>query len=323
MSYNFISENLLVGDYTTAQNLKLLQETLGVTHIVSCGFDKGHFPRNFCYFFIPILDTPNSNLLSYLPRVVKFIQNALDDGNDHDDDDDKSPRRGGHNTRVYVHCVHGQSRSCAVCIAYLIHRHFMQQKQHQDNKDEKGLLSCCYNTVQSLRPCMAVNPGFVQQLEIFRQMKVFNHHKNQEQWVSFDTVPTCYSSSRAHATFRLFKARLEFYNSGRVVTFGRLAMMKCCDSSSGSERGDISSSYTCRKCRNLLFTFLNVILGGRGGGGGSCRRDFGENLPMSEYWRDSVGGKEYAITMAASQNGNNHHRNETIDRILQNNEEKL
>jgi Predicted protein-tyrosine phosphatase len=310
MSYNFITENLIVGDYVTAQNLHLLQK-LGITHIVSCGFDKrpssssssSSFPPlcrqgghgRFRYFFIPILDAPNSNLLSYLPRVVKFIQTALEEEKHH---------------KVYVHCVHGQSRSCAVCIAYLMHRHYLLRvdDQERDGGEEvKDVLVCCYNTVQSMRPCMAVNPGFVKQLEIFRQMKVATSMRGETQQQQQQQQ---HQFSRAHATFRLFKARLEYYNTGHVVTFGRQQQHVMTMSKECHGKGDV---HICRKRRNVLFTYLNIVMGG-------SSQDLRENLPVSEYWRDSAGGKEYMVKLASS-SGNN--RNETMDRLLQDDESVL
>jgi hypothetical protein len=50
MSYNIISENnLLVGDFKTAQDLDLLRK-VGVTHIVSCGFREAFFKGYVCIF---------------------------------------------------------------------------------------------------------------------------------------------------------------------------------------------------------------------------------------------------------------------------------
>ena len=46
MSYNSVIEGkLYVGDYETAKDLNLLK-SLGITHIVACGFDSGYFQQD-------------------------------------------------------------------------------------------------------------------------------------------------------------------------------------------------------------------------------------------------------------------------------------
>ena len=46
--YDLILEDgsLIVGDYHVAQDVMMLK-SLGVTHIVSCGFTRGVFPLSF------------------------------------------------------------------------------------------------------------------------------------------------------------------------------------------------------------------------------------------------------------------------------------
>ncbi len=44
MSYDAVVEGLYVGDYEAAKDLGTL-EKLGVTHVVACGFDSGHFQK--------------------------------------------------------------------------------------------------------------------------------------------------------------------------------------------------------------------------------------------------------------------------------------
>jgi hypothetical protein len=58
MSFDRVLDRLYVGDYETARDLNTL-ETLGITHIVACGFDSGHFQHlgydiyfSFLYFFV-------------------------------------------------------------------------------------------------------------------------------------------------------------------------------------------------------------------------------------------------------------------------------
>ena len=106
--------------------------------------------------YLHIDDVPEANIVQYFPKSVAFISNALND----------------QTSNVLVHCVHGQSRSCAVVVAYLMAVHLRECAGLSRYIDEEStrLLHDCYEIVQQARPCMAINPGFVQQLEIYRRM---------------------------------------------------------------------------------------------------------------------------------------------------------
>ena len=157
-----IEGKLYVGNYAAAQDSDLLDRH-NIMHIVSAGFRVGHFftassaptsSSKYRYLCIDVRDDPNENLLRHLPRATTFIQKALDDDG------------GG---CVFVHCVHGQSRSCAIVLAYLM-RMCWEQSDQSDNDDPRSLLHRCYHQVETARPCMAINPGFVRQLEVYRRM---------------------------------------------------------------------------------------------------------------------------------------------------------
>lgn len=240
-----------------------------------------------------ILDTPSSNLLCYLPRVIGFIKEALNSASG----------------TIFIHCVHGQSRSCAVCIAYLIDRHLsckisskpvlgVNEKINIDAADRQ-VLHTYYRQVASARPCMAVNPGFVRQLEIFRQMKSI-----QVQVQKGNNTPLL---SKAHAIFRCYRASAEFYELGTISRSSSLIM-------------NHAKVFVCKKCKACLFAETNVL------------EDWSEadldDLPKSEYWISSAGGKEYLsmegstsnIPNKAFQNALNSRNNlkvEPIDWMLQ------
>jgi len=273
MSYNAITNALFVGDYKTAQDLNVLNE-LGVTHVVACGFEKGHFPDKFVYFPVNIQDTPTSNLLAYLPRVVKFITRALCE-----------------NGIVYVHCVHGQSRSCAVCIAYVMMDQQTQIKESTTKPNQQNCLQDCYNVVKTARPCMAVNPGFVKQLEVFRRMKVFQMNKEQCERSEIRTLQSSiFLQSSAYATFRLCYAKAQFYDKGIVTRFCPIDMSRC------------QSLYSCKRCNQNLFTDNNTVLE-------LSVREI-TLLPASDYWINSSGGKEFSVASKSN------YCNEATKRIL-------
>ena len=186
---------LYVGNYAAAQDAGLLDDHR-ITHIVSAGFRLGHFPASkYRYLCIDVRDDPHENLLRHLPRATGFIQKALDDGG-----------------CVFVHCVHGQSRSCAIVVAYLMRMANKNNSNNNSNNNNDGdddpntsLLHQCYHQVETARPCMAINPGFVKQLEIYRRMICSSCN-------TMLVPPT----SRAHAAFRSFRHRCELKRVGRL-----------------------------------------------------------------------------------------------------------
>jgi dual specificity phosphatase 12 len=59
--------------------------------------------------------------------------------------------------RALVHCVYGQSRSAAVCVAFLMATRRLSLRE-------------AYDQVQRARPCIHINTGFLRQLELFERM---------------------------------------------------------------------------------------------------------------------------------------------------------
>ena len=244
---------LYVGNYAAAQDADVLDRHC-ITHIVSAGFRSGHFPATkYRFLCIDVRDDPNENLLRHLPRATAFIQKAIGGGG-----------------CVFVHCVHGQSRSCAIMVAYLMrmrHQPAMTGRTNDDDDPRSLLLHQCYQQVETARPSMAINPGFVNQLEIYRRMICSSCDMT-------NTPPR----SRAHASFRSFRARSEFEESGKISKWFCLSSIASADDSSGS--------YRCIKCRHVLFLYSNVIE--------ELTKEDELELPKSEYWKTSAGGLEYS-----------------------------
>ncbi len=190
-----------------------------------------------------------------------------------------------------MHCVHGQSRSCAVCIAFLMQCYFKKdsffrsdvvtlsvKRAEINDIHEERILHVCYDIVKRSRPCMAVNPGFMQQLEIFRQMKCASKNVDGIGDIIPNSVraPKTGSrmiSSRAHATFRIFRAKGEFYRIGNITK-------DFCTIDEGQEK-----MYSCQKCSQRLFSSRNVVL--------EISEEENRQLPASDYWINSCGGEEY------------------------------
>lgn len=269
-TFDKVSKSLYIGDYKTAQNNRILQ-SLGITHVVSCGFNEGYFLDEFKYFCIDINDTPTSLLLPFLPRAVKFIKMAIESGG-----------------IVYVHCVHGQSRSCAVCIAYLMSMHI--ENLQESIRDEDDLLSKYYEKVINARKCMAINPGFMKQLEFYKRMKLTQREENIPRSDHMKGL------SKSRATFRLFRAHLEFFLQGKISTFMSIDSDK-------SEK-----VVHCAKCSEVLCVDENLPF--------MLSDDEITSLPSSEYWINSCGGVEYINSMSRS----SPNFNQLLMKVISNNE---
>ena len=264
-----IEGKLCVGNYRAAQDTNILDRR-NVTHIISAGFRTGHFSdrtsssaptssSKYRYLCIDVRDDPNENLLRHLPRATSFIQKALDDDG------------GG---CVFVHCVHGQSRSCAIVVAYLM-RMCWEQSDQSDNDDPRSLLHRCYHQVEMARPCMAINPGFVQQLEVYRRMICCDSGCGSSSPRRNGLTPPM---SRAHAAFRSFRARSEYVESGRISKWFPMSTIDGSDA--------VHEIYRCNKCRQVLFYRSNIA--------DELTIEDVSALPKSDYWAESAGGMEYS-----------------------------
>lgn len=136
----------------------------------------------------------------------------------------------------------------------------------------EDLLSSCYNHVQRCRPSMAINPGFVRQLDLFRRMEC-----------GLLALPSEKLSSRAYASFRSFRAKTQYREHSTVLQRFRSISY---ESLPGPETSRIF--YSCIKCRTKIFYSCNVL----------DEWTKTSMLPISTYWADSLGGKEYKSQQA-------------------------
>ena len=134
--------DLFLGSVGAAYNLGRLQE-LGITHILTCAAGiKARFPEVMIYEQLPCLDSPNQNMLQYIDRANKFINEALKDNIE-----GEPPKH-----KVLVHCFAGKSRATTFTLGYLIKERKITLKE--------GLEMCW-----KVRPIAAPNPGFMIQLK--------------------------------------------------------------------------------------------------------------------------------------------------------------
>ena len=127
-----IIENKLYLGGIRSSFLKEEMKKLGVTHILMVGyFMTPLFPDDFIYNNIEVNDNKNENILEYLIKGIKFIdQSGI----------------------CYIHCQLGKSRSAAFVIAYIMYKN----KIH---------FSEAFDFVRSKRFCAFPNEGFQCQLE--------------------------------------------------------------------------------------------------------------------------------------------------------------
>ncbi|KOB66952.1 Dual specificity protein phosphatase 18 [Operophtera brumata] len=103
--------------------------------IVSAAPELGPSPEDYVpRHFIPLLDTPNSDMHPYMERTADLINEVVANGE-----------------IVLVHCVAGVSRSVTLCLAYLV-------------KWLKMTLRDAYHHMKQRRPQIRPNTGFFKQL---------------------------------------------------------------------------------------------------------------------------------------------------------------
>jgi len=136
---NQILPHLYLGNMFAAKNAALLEQNK-ISHVLVVGVElRKHFPEKFEYYHVSVDDEETEDLLSHFPQCFEFIKAGLDKGG------------------VLVHCAAGVSRSSTVTIGFLMHQH-------------KWTYQYAMKHVQTERPCIWPNTGFVKQLELLEKM---------------------------------------------------------------------------------------------------------------------------------------------------------
>lgn len=140
---NKVREFLFVGGEMAAANKELLL-ALGITHVINMAASliPNHFSDIFAYTPLYLDDTPSEDISCHLYRLLHVIHEAQ--------------RAGG---KVLVHCHQGVSRSCSVCIAYLM--------LYEALPYEKA-----FDSVKSARGICNPNAGFCSQLVTWGRLHV-------------------------------------------------------------------------------------------------------------------------------------------------------
>ncbi|KUF77092.1 Dual specificity protein phosphatase 12 [Phytophthora nicotianae] len=194
---------LYLGEAGAAQDAEFL-ETNKIQAVIALG--TGNLTAKPCeMLLIDILDMEEELLLLHFDECISFLKRHL--------------MREDEPAAVLVHCVYGQSRSAAICVAFLM---ATQSKTLLDSYDE----------VQKVRPCISINPGFLRQLELFERM---------------ENNPQIMSSTPAHAELRMMMAKRQRLKTGvaEIVTTPQLTRP--------------AQSLCCRKCNYVLCTTRNQL----------------------------------------------------------------
>jgi cytidyltransferase-like protein len=112
--------------------------TLGITHVLVCGFELPcRFPKRFTYHKINLSDNPGSDVLTPMRDALLFMKEAIESGG-----------------TLLVHCAAGGSRSVVFVMAFLL---FVD--------GVVNTVTEALNMVKSSRPGVDPNFGFLEQLE--------------------------------------------------------------------------------------------------------------------------------------------------------------
>uniref|UniRef100_A0A8D0E037 Dual specificity protein phosphatase 19 n=1 Tax=Salvator merianae TaxID=96440 RepID=A0A8D0E037_SALMN len=130
---------LLLGSQDAAHDLETMKK-YKVTHVLNVAYGvENAFPNDYIYKVIPILDLPETDIISYFPECFQFLEQVKlkDDV-------------------VLVHCNAGVSRAAAIVIGFLMH--------------SEGLdFARAFSLVKNARPAICPNPGFMEQLHNYQQ----------------------------------------------------------------------------------------------------------------------------------------------------------
>ncbi|ETW09207.1 hypothetical protein H310_01630 [Aphanomyces invadans] len=128
---------VFLGNDHAASDLTGLRKA-GITHVCNVAAQCDiHFPNDFHYLHLRLLDNPTQQLAKHLQAASEFIHRAK-----HADG------------RVLVHCVAGVSRSACVVVAYLLEHCMMPLVQ-------------AYAYVKRKRPVMCPSTAFRMQLALY------------------------------------------------------------------------------------------------------------------------------------------------------------
>ncbi|KAF0303697.1 Dual specificity protein phosphatase 22 [Amphibalanus amphitrite] len=141
MGMDQVLPGLYIGSYRDSKDIQQLSAN-HITHIIAIHDTAKKWYKDKQYLLISAADTPQQNLVPYIPRCNDFIHSARSTGGS-----------------VLIHCIAGMSRSVAVALAYVI---------------SVTSLDCqmALQAMRAARPIANPNEGFLKQLSVFENDKL-------------------------------------------------------------------------------------------------------------------------------------------------------
>ena len=142
-----ITDWLSVGGRAIASDLSILQAA-GVTHIVNLVGDlcDNYFPDHFQYMRLFLLDHAGEDIICVLYPIIELVERCRLEGK-----------------RVLIHCQQGVSRSCVLCIAYIMYHMQMDY-------------DAAFQYVRARRGICRPNVGFMAQLIAWQKRMTAAYH---------------------------------------------------------------------------------------------------------------------------------------------------
>jgi protein-tyrosine phosphatase len=136
MTISKINSLLYLGSGKHARHETDEFKKLNINVIINCCNDFTHKPNEkYIIENFPIDDGTYASIDAYLDPVANLINKYISNGN-----------------KIYVHCVHGKSRSVSIVIYYLM-------------KYEKITFSEAFTKVKKMRPIISPNLNFIKELK--------------------------------------------------------------------------------------------------------------------------------------------------------------
>ena len=138
-----IHPRVFITNYFGAKNKKHIQNNK-ISHIVNCTAELPcPFNSTLNYLQLPLADNTQVRIIDYFSKSYEWIEAALNENTCNN---------------VLIHCAAGSSRSGTIAIAYIL------------SKTAPSTVDSVLASIQTKRPIILPNPGFIEQLHEYNEM---------------------------------------------------------------------------------------------------------------------------------------------------------